>query len=322
MTILDRILPKARGKRKWAAIGLTILIATPLTVWGVYGIGEYGIALFVLVPLLIGTSSTLLYGYKQDLKRGEAHQISQMTLGLFLLGCILFALEGFICVFMAAPFAFLLSGLGTLIGYAISRRYPDRTLSTILLLVVLVPFTGFIEKDSKAEVEPVRTEVVIDASPETVWKHVIEFPEIEEPEGLLFNLGIAYPVDARIDGKGEGAVRHCNFNTGSFVEPITVWREPELLKFKVAKQPKPMEELSFWDIEPPHMEGYFNSKKGEFRLRELPNGKTKLIGTTWYSHDIKPDLYWRLWSDWIIHRIHQRVLEHIKANAEEKGGKG
>jgi hypothetical protein len=27
-------------------------------------------------------------------------------------------------------------------------------------------------------------------------------------------------------------------------------------------------------------------------------------------------VYWRLWSDYIIHRVHTRVLEHIKMEAE------
>jgi hypothetical protein len=29
-----------------------------------------------------------------------------------------------------------------------------------------------------------------------------------------------------------------------------------------------------------------------------------------------PAGYWRLWSDELIHRIHMRVLKHIKAEAE------
>ncbi|NBP97360.1 MAG: hypothetical protein EBU25_05975 [Burkholderiaceae bacterium] len=39
----------------------------------------------------------------------------------------------------------------------------------------------------------------------------------------------------KIVGKGVGSVRHCNFTTGSFVEPITVWDEAKLLKFDVVE---------------------------------------------------------------------------------------
>ena len=45
-------------------------------------------------------------------------------------------------------------------------------------------------------------------------------------------------------------------------------------------------------------------------------GGTRLTGTTWYSHGLRPSAYWSLWSDWIIHRIHMRVLTHIRAEVE------
>jgi hypothetical protein len=41
-----------------------------------------------------------------------------------------------------------------------------------------------------------------------------------------------------------------------------------------------------------------------------------LEGTTWYINKIKPGFYWKLWSDFIVHKIHNRVLEHIKVQAE------
>jgi hypothetical protein len=34
------------------------------------------------------------------------------------------------------------------------------------------------------------------------------------------------------------------------------------------------------------------------------------------QHHLWPAAYWRLWSNAIIHRIHQRVLKHIKRSAE------
>ena len=55
---------------------------------------------------------------------------------------------------------------------------------------------------------------------------------------------------------------------------------------------------------------------GQFQLMELPGGRTRLEGTTWYRNAIWPSAYWRVWSDYIIHRIHMRVLEHIKTEAE------
>ena len=114
-------------------------------------------------------------------------------------------------------------------------------------------------------------------------------------------------------------MRYCGFSTGSFEEPITEWDPPSLLRFDVSSNPPPMRELSFYkDVNPPHLHGYFMSRKGQFKLDPLPGGRTRLEGTTWYAHHMWPSSYWQLWSDWIIHKIHMRVLCHIKALAEGK----
>jgi hypothetical protein len=47
------------------------------------------------------------------------------------------------------------------------------------------------------------------------------------PPGWLYAAGVAYPLRARIHGEGVGAVRHCEFTTGAFVEPITAWEPPQ-----------------------------------------------------------------------------------------------
>ena len=142
----------------------------------------------------------------------------------------------------------------------------------------------------------------------------------DEPDEWLFKTGIAYPTHAEIKGSGVGAVRYCNFTTGSFVEPITTWNEPTLLQFDVLDQPTPMRELNpFWDVHPPHLDGYFQSKKGQFELVQLDNGKTLVEGTTWYHIHIHPVAYWDFWSEYILHEIHYRVLKHIKKECEARG---
>ena len=106
-------------------------------------------------------------------------------------------------------------------------------------------------------------------------------------------------------------------STGQFQEPITAWNAPTLLKFDVEKYPPPMKEWSpFSNIHPPHLDNFLVSKGGEFRLTALPNGRTRLEGTTWYQHHMWPAAYWRLWSDSILHKIHRRVLNHVKNLSE------
>ena len=134
-----------------------------------------------------------------------------------------------------------------------------------------------------------------------------------------FRAGIAYPIRAEIIGSGVGAERHCVFSTGAFVEPIQVWDEPRRLKFSVTENPPPMQEWTpYTHIDPPHLHGFLMSNGGQFLLTPLPNGGTRLEGTTWYQHGLWPAAYWRVWSDEIIHRIHLRVLTHIRDEAEKR----
>jgi hypothetical protein len=177
--------------------------------------------------------------------------------------------------------------------------------------------------EHSANLEPpvvsVTTSVTIDAPASVVWKSVIAFPPLAEPEQWLFRAGIAYPTSANIVGYGPGSVRYCRFSTGDFVEPITLWEENRLLAFDVFSQPLAMRELSPWKITPPHLErNYMRSKQGQFRLVALSEHRTLLEGTTWYQNSLWPQAYWRIWSDGIVRRIHLRVLQHVKRQAEAR----
>lgn len=302
--------------RKWLAIGVTATISLLLTLWVIYGLREYGMALFLLIPLFIGAGSTIIYGMKYQITQRQATRLGMITLGIYLVALLIFAIEGIICIAMAIPIALLLTWVGALIGQILIFKSPKSGSTGVLIFIALIPTMAFIEKDNAPDLTSVLTSIEIEADPETVWKNVVEFPQLEEPKEFIFKTGIAYPINATIEGTGVGSIRYCNFTTGSFVEPIIVWDEPSLLKFDVEEQPAPMKELSFWDIDAPHLHDYFVSKQGQFKLTKLPNGNTLLEGTTWYYHNIKPAIYWQIWSKYIIHKIHYRVLEHIKKNAE------
>jgi hypothetical protein len=82
-----------------------------------------------------------------------------------------------------------------------------------------------------------------------------------------------------------------------------------------------MSELSpYRDLHPPHLDGYFRSRAGEFLLAPLPGGRTRLTGTTWYALDLQPAAYWSLWCDALVHAIHRRVLRHVERLAEDAVG--
>jgi hypothetical protein len=223
---------------------------------------------------------------------------------------------------MALPLALLLSAAGAVCGYLVQKKWSGEHTAPAYLAVLLLftPGVQWVEHviAPKPEVFVVRSAVDINAPPEEVWKQVVTFSQIPPPRELLFRIGIAYPIRAEIVGRGPGAERRCVFSTGAFVEPIQIWDEPRLLKFSVTDNPAPMEEWTpYHHIEPPHLHGFLKSEGGQFLLTPLPNGGTRLEGTTWYQHGLWPSSYWGVWSDEIIHRIHMRVLTHIREEAEK-----
>ena len=310
---------KVTRYRELIAVGLTCILGWLFTWLATVVFKDYAFALFVWLPLVMGAVSTMIHAYKNPAKRSTLRNIAYCTLGVFCFGLLFFAWEGVICMIMAAPIGMFFTWIGFLIGYSLCRtKITGDTPFVIVLLILSVPSLMAFEDSVKTteNIRTVTTSIEINASPDIVWKHVASFPQLKDPTELIFKAGIAYPINATIQGKGVGAIRHCNFSTGSFEEPITLWDEPRLLRFSVTNNPETMKELSFYDIKPNHIHGYWVSKQGEFKLIPLTNGKTLLRGTTWYVNKIEPDLYWKLWSDYIVHKIHTRVLEHIKLQAE------
>jgi len=295
----------------------SIIIGYAIGFLSVYCFGEYGWTVFVVVPFFLGMIPPIIYGTSKQIGSKQSTQIGFATLGLFCLSTLVFAFEGLICIIMASPIMALFTFIGTLVGYHFVKK--NKPISNKIYSFILLPFVflGIDLSSESIKLLEVKTCILIDAPIETVWDNVISFGQIDEPTELLFKTGIAYPTHANIKGTGVGAVRYCNFTTGSFIEPITTWNEPTLLQFDVLDQPTPMRELNpFWDVHPPHLDGYFQSKKGEFKLIELDNGTTQIEGTTWYNIHIHPVAYWDVWSKYILHQIHYRVLKHIKKESE------
>jgi uncharacterized membrane protein YhaH (DUF805 family) len=315
-----RWLPQTAVGSAATAIFITVAVSLLIVLASIYLIPSYGFTLFIGVPFFTGFVSTALYGARA--RRSFAQSAGTSLLAVALLGVALLsvATEGIVCLFMALPLAAGEAVAGALIAHLLLEQ-SHHAADVILPNLALLPLLLMLEHaaPAPASLRAVVTDVRIAAPIETVWLHVVSFTEIPEPREWLFRAGIAYPKKARLDGEGIGAIRHCIFSTGEFVEPITVWDAPRRLAFDVTAQPDPMLELSpYGAIRTPHLRGYFRSERGEFYLVSMSAGETRLFGTTWYALHYQPELYWSLWSDYLIHRIHLRVLQHIKTQSEQE----
>lgn len=305
---------------------LPIPFAFAIIILGVNAFSTYGWGVFVGTPFAVGMASALLYARNQRRTWGQCQLVAMTSILILGVGLFLFAFEGVICLAMAAPIAAIIACIGATFGWVAQTHHPSLGNSTVKTwLTILALFTAapaIMGAEYLAPPEPplfaVSTSIEIHAPAEKVWKNVVSFAQLPPPTNTLFRLGVSCPMYARIDGKGVGAVRHCVFTTGEFVEPITVWQEPSLLRFGVTAQPAAMRELSINpDLNPPHLRNYLVSKQGQFLLTKISDNETLVVGTTWYQHHMYPAQYWRLWSDWILHQIHERVLEHVKNLSEQ-----
>ena len=310
--------PSARATSGAEAIFAGLAVGVLSVVAGLYGFKSYGAVLFFVTPLVMGMVSG--FAYNRPVVRSTADTVGIGMAVMALAGSVLMALalEGLICLIMAAPIVMPTAIAGAVLGKWVAECTRAGA-GWLAALVAALPLLAGAEARWRGVPERVVLTVVdVDAPPEVVWRRVVAFPDLPEPEDWFFRCGIACPMRARIVGEGVGAVRHCEFTTGDFVEPITAWEEPRVLAFDVVDQPDPMVELTPWrHVHPPHLEDRsLASRRGEFRLIDLGEGRTRLEGRTWYAFDMHPQGYWTLWSDFSIHRIHRRVLDHVRDLAE------
>jgi hypothetical protein len=279
---------------------------------------SYGWVMFVLVPFFTGFHATLALSRKKRINGWDAASVA--CLSVVLLGGLLIAtaVEGLICIVMAAPLAMILAILGGFLGLLASRFDRAKSPVTFLLLAGITPFGATVERalQPSASVFQVTTAIDLPAPPERVWQTVLQPATLAPPTQPLLRAGVGYPQASHIEGAGDSAVRYCDFSTGKLVEPVLVWDEPRELRFTVAASPIPMQEWTpYAHLHPPHLDGFLVTRQGEFRLTALPGGGTRLVATTWYQHHLWPERYWRWWSDYIIHGIHKMVLDDIRERA-------
>jgi len=296
-----------------ASIGITLATVGI----GIYLKRSYSTGLFLGVPFTIGYISSYIYNRRFPRSAGESIIVAVASVTIAGGALVVFALEGVVCTVMALPIALALAWPGAVAGRIVARRLVEPGAGAGLAL--LAPLLVAVEPRTAPPAHEVLTAVEIAAPPEVVWRHVVTFPELPPPTELLFRVGVAAPTRARIDGTGVGAIRYCDFTTGSFVEPITAWEDNRLLAFDITAQAPPMTEWSpYRKVNPPHLGGYFAATHGEFRLTPLPGGRTRLEGRTEYVVDMFPQAYWTLPAGRIVAAIHGRVLRHIAALAEEE----
>jgi len=176
---LDQIIPEGPLGSAIASIFMTAALGLLFVLLGTVVVGAYGWGLFVALPFCLGMFSVLVYSYHAPRPWWDCLGVALLPVGLLGAVLILVAMEGIICILMAAPFALGLAALGGALGYMIQSHHwrPKQAPAVLSLVILVVPATFGAEHAAKLQPPTfeVRTAIEVHAPAEKVWNEVVAF---------------------------------------------------------------------------------------------------------------------------------------------------
>lgn len=317
---ISRLLAKILDSRSFEIIAGTmagVLIIILAVAISTLAFGSYGWGLFVLTPLTVGVATGYLVNRRELLSVQQTNGFVLVSAALGCFGLILFALEGLICLILAAPLGAGVAIVGGLAGRKLASSgkgpsgpiYSTALIPAVFALEAIYPPSAVLQSHNS---------ITIDAPASAVWEALISEKPIKEPPTIAGQLGLAFPISAQISGEYVGGTRIGHFSTGIAWENITYLEENRLLGLNVVTQPPAMQETSpFGSIHTPHLVGYFETGETRFELTPLGSGKsTQLTIKASHRLNIDPLFYWQPIAEWAIKSNTERVLREMKTRAE------
>ncbi|RDC55738.1 hypothetical protein DU508_15830 [Pedobacter chinensis] len=260
---------------------------------------------FVILPILIGIMSA--WFWKNDKLSGKTLIWNSIINGFIaILLSFLFLGEGAICLIIVSPLIFVFVITGAFIGKMMFKRGNQRLNVSFVSLLMAIFIVDSVSEHHYENM--VSDEVIIKASPEKIWKNVVAFEKIEQPNHYwLFQIGMPSPIQTTVTDYKNGAGRKCIFSNGYiFDEKIVQFEINKNLTFDIVNQPKD-----------PEIMGHIDIDRGQFLLKDNGNGTTTLIGNSWYKLHVFPIWYYDIWAESITRNVHLRVMNHIKTLSEK-----
>ena len=265
------------------------------------GQGYMGATLFLLVPIATGFATALVARRRNILT-------ASLIIGLLFCTLILLAtgFEGFVCVLMSAPLLAIGLALGAVFGWLVRVHVIDKSKSsktlTLLMLLITPMFLMGADRTEQSMLGPrtqtVSDTLVVDASPETVWKELKSMESITASKTFLMKIGLPVPVSCKTEGEGVGGKRTCYFKHGYIQERITEWSFPRAMKFEIVAFDVPGRPwLSFQDA------GYDIQRVGN---------KTVITRQTTIVSRLSPAWYWRRLEAIGVHTEHNYLFEGLE----------
>jgi hypothetical protein len=189
-----------------------------------------------LAPMIVG--AVTVYVAERIERRTWGYYLAAAFIAntFFVLGALLILIEGLICAIVIIPMFGVLAMLGGLLAGALCRLLmkPERPLYGLLL----APFAlGAVEPPPTAErINAVERSVLIDASPERVWRTIQSAEDIRPHEvdsAWLYRIGIPLPLaGVTREERGERVRTITMGKSVYFDQVVTEWVPERLMAVK------------------------------------------------------------------------------------------
>jgi hypothetical protein len=182
----------------------------------------------------------------------------------------------------------------------------------------LAPIEEYIK--SPSDTFNVKSEVIINATPQLIWDNIVEVETINQGEynSSFFNsIGIPRPLSATVDKKELGGQRIGNFEGGlKFIETITEYEVNKKISFDIKIDPTTVRQKVF---DQHVLNGnYFTFVDATYTLTELKNEQVKLTLSSSYQLTSTINFYGKFWGDIILTDFQDRLLNVIETRCETK----
>jgi hypothetical protein len=324
--------PRARGRLRSAVpvtAGLIVTIVYTLVIYGVmrlnlqpYVPGVMSVTFLFVFPVAVGACAVAM---APAASRGRftvwyALIVPWLALTLLAVITLFFAWEAIICILMILPFFLPLATVGAALAVwvfsALQRSSAGRTPGLILLLLPLL--MGPIEAQIAAPdtYHVVQNRVVIEASPDAVWRQIIRVPAIgrEEQRGSMLHwIGVPKPVEATLSHEGVGAVRHASFEQGLiFVETVNEWVDRRSIGFSIVRDQSSLPPAPFGEIGGP----FFDMLDGRYEIEQLSENRVILHLSSTHRVTTRFNWYAGLWTEPIMSELQRYILAIVKVRSQ------
>jgi hypothetical protein len=148
-------------------------------------------------------------------------------------------------------------------------------------------------------VEEVKTNVHMDASPETVWRGMLFYEEVPFRTMPLLRMFLPAPISTAGDKTRVGELISCKYDGGTLEKRITVADPAHFVAFDVLVQDLGIEEC-------------ISMTGGSYHIRAETGGADVLLTTAYCGH-LRPRWLWRPLEHYLAHRMHRHILDGMLA---------